>query len=63
MLQTLHLEHIDVPHEVHVALYTGVKNAYKLREELLAGNPEFEYAFIDASSVSYNSKAYGRFTG
>ena len=36
---------------LHAALYQDVRNAAFLREQLLAGNAEFEYAFIDASTV------------
>jgi len=32
-------------------MYTDVENASFLREQLLAGNAEFEYAFIDASMI------------
>lgn len=50
------LETIDIPHlplslPVHVALYRNVENAELLKQELLAGNSEFEYALIDASMV------------
>ena len=34
-----------------VALYTDVENASFLKDQLLAGNADFEYAFIDASMV------------
>jgi EKC/KEOPS complex subunit CGI121/TPRKB len=51
-LQTLRLEHIPLPHAVHVAAFTDVTNASYLRDQLLAGNSDFEYAFIDASAVS-----------
>ena len=50
-LQTLHLAHLPPDLAVHVALYTELQNATFLREQLLAGNAEFEYAFIDASVV------------
>ncbi|KAJ5574322.1 uncharacterized protein N7459_008749 [Penicillium hispanicum] len=50
------LETIDFPHlpsslPVHVALYRDVQNADFLRQQLLAGNTQFEYALIDASMV------------
>ncbi|KAJ5307692.1 hypothetical protein N7476_008348 [Penicillium atrosanguineum] len=50
------LETIDIPHlpsslPVHVALYRNVENADYLKQQLLAGNSEFEYALIDASMV------------
>lgn len=52
------LETIDLPHlpstlPVHVALYRDVQNAAFLRQQLLAGNSDFEYALIDASMVCF----------
>ncbi|PGG95758.1 hypothetical protein AJ79_09886 [Helicocarpus griseus UAMH5409] len=50
LVKTIELSHIpDRP--VHVALYRDVQNAPFLREQLLSGNTEFEYAFIDAATV------------
>ena len=51
------LESIRIPHmpeELHLfaALFSDVQNPVFLREQLLAGNTAFEYAFIDASMVS-----------
>jgi EKC/KEOPS complex subunit CGI121/TPRKB len=49
------LETISLPHlplmPVHVALYRNIQNAAFLKGQLLAGDTEFEYAFIDASMV------------
>lgn len=50
------LETINFPHflselPIHVALYRNVENAAFLRQQLLTGNAEFEYALIDASMV------------
>lgn len=50
-LQTIHLSHLPPSTAVHVALYKDLQNASFLREQLLSGNTEFEYAFIDASMV------------
>lgn len=50
-LQTLHLAHLPPDLAVHVALYTDVRNASFLRDQLLQGNPDFEYALVDASVV------------
>jgi hypothetical protein len=36
---------------VHVFLFTEVLNAIQLRERLLAGDPAYTYAFLDASMV------------
>jgi EKC/KEOPS complex subunit CGI121/TPRKB len=43
----------DTP--VHVALYKDLKNASFLRQQLISGNADFQYAFIDASVVGLNS--------
>jgi hypothetical protein len=56
LTMALKLETIDIPHlpdslPVHVALYRNVQNSAFLRQQLLAGNAEFEYALIDASLV------------
>jgi EKC/KEOPS complex subunit CGI121/TPRKB len=51
-VQTLHLSHLSPALEVHVALFSDLLNAGFLRDQLLAGNSEFEYALIDASMVS-----------
>jgi len=51
-METLTLEHLPADYAVHVALFKNVKNAAFLHAQLLARNPEFEYAFIDASIVS-----------
>ncbi|KAJ5609757.1 hypothetical protein N7528_010324 [Penicillium herquei] len=52
---TPQLETINIPHlpnaPVHVALYRNVENSASLRQQLLAGNADFEYALIDASMV------------
>jgi hypothetical protein len=56
LVMALSLETISLPHlplmPVHVALYRDVQNAAPLKSRLLAGQTEFEYAFIDASMVS-----------
>lgn len=52
LLQTLHLEHHPLGYQVHVALFEQVRNAAFLQDQLLAGNEEFEYAFVDAQIVS-----------
>ena len=52
LLQTIHLEHLPESHTIHIALYRSIKNATYLQQQLLAGNTDFEYAFIDAGVVS-----------
>ncbi|KAL4935159.1 hypothetical protein BDV06DRAFT_135620 [Aspergillus oleicola] len=50
-LETIHLPHLPSSLEVHAALYKDVQNSPYLRQQLLAGNADFEYALIDASMV------------
>ncbi|CAF9943031.1 MAG: hypothetical protein ALECFALPRED_010449 [Alectoria fallacina] len=50
-VQSLTLAHLPPDLAVHVALYTDVQNAPFLRDQLLRGNPDHEYALIDASVV------------
>ncbi|KAJ9230733.1 hypothetical protein DTO169E5_8300 [Paecilomyces variotii] len=51
LLETINLSHLPPSTPVHIALYRDVKNAPFLRQQLLSGNTEFEYAFIDASMI------------
>ncbi|KAK3341997.1 kinase binding protein CGI-121-domain-containing protein [Lasiosphaeria hispida] len=51
-LETIQIEHVPATHRVHVALFRDVSNADFLQSQLLARNADFEYAFIDASSVA-----------
>ncbi|KAK5277173.1 hypothetical protein LTR20_010014 [Exophiala xenobiotica] len=51
MVETIHLAHMPPELALHVAMYTDVENASFLKDQLLAGNAEFEYAFIDASMI------------
>ncbi|KAI9759907.1 MAG: 5'-flap endonuclease [Chaenotheca gracillima] len=51
MVQTFALEHIPSDRPVHVGLFRHVRNSASLKQQLLAGNPEYEYAFIDASVI------------
>ncbi|TVY28343.1 EKC/KEOPS complex subunit [Lachnellula hyalina] len=50
LLETIHLEHLPTT-PIHISLYRNVKNAPFLQQQLLAGNTDFEYAFIDASVI------------
>ena len=51
LLQTITLEHLPANYTLHVAVYRDIKNASFLQQQLLAGNSDFEYAFIDATVV------------
>ena len=50
-IETITLEHVPPVYKVHVAYFKSVTNAAFLQSQLLARNADFEYAFIDASSV------------
>ncbi|KAB8242642.1 kinase binding protein CGI-121-domain-containing protein [Aspergillus flavus] len=50
-LETINLPHLPSSLPVHVALYRDIENAPFLRQQLISGNADFEYAFIDASMV------------
>jgi len=50
-IKTLHLAHLPPGLEVHVALYEDLQNSRFLRKQLLDGNTDFEYAFVDARTV------------
>lgn len=56
LLETVHLSHVPENIRVHVALYKDLKNASFLREQLINGNGEFQYAFIDASTVGIQAQ-------
>ncbi|KAL6702749.1 hypothetical protein ACN47E_000983 [Coniothyrium glycines] len=49
-VRTYTLPHYDA-YPVHVSLFTHVTNAAFLRSQLLQANPEFDYAFLDASMI------------
>lgn len=51
-LTTLTLPHLPPDsHRIHLAVLAGVQNAAEIRAQLLAGNGEYEYAFVDAGMV------------
>lgn len=52
LVETFHLAHLPPSLAVHVALFRDLKNAVYLRQQLLDGNTDFEYALIDANVVS-----------
>ncbi|KAI1384241.1 uncharacterized protein F4822DRAFT_419133 [Hypoxylon trugodes] len=52
VLETIQLEHVPSTHTVHVAVFKDVTNAEFLHQQLLSRNSEYEYAFIDATSVT-----------
>lgn len=52
MLETVHLPHLPPDLPIYISLYRNLQNAPFLRQQLLSGNRDFEYAFIDASMVN-----------
>ena len=50
-VRTFTLPHYEA-YPVQVALFQDVSNTHFLRSQLLAANPEFDYAFLDAAMVS-----------
>ncbi|KAL6714102.1 hypothetical protein ACLMJK_008596 [Lecanora helva] len=50
-LTTLHLAHTPADLPIHIALYTSLHNAPHIHSQLLASNPHYNYAFIDASTL------------
>ena len=46
-MESITLPHL-LQHPLRVCLFKNVKNAPFLRRQLLEGNAEFEYAFLDA---------------
>ena len=50
-LEPIHLEHVSPSYRVYAAFFRDVSNTEFLHAQLLSRNSEFEYAFIDASSV------------
>ncbi|KAI1138102.1 hypothetical protein F5Y05DRAFT_51387 [Hypoxylon sp. FL0543] len=51
VLERIPLEHVPSTHTVLIGLFQDVTNAEFLQQQLLSRNAEYEYAFIDASSV------------
>lgn len=55
-VETIVLPHLgDFP--IYAGLFRDVKNAGFLRQQLLDGNVEFEYAFLDAATVSLRTRS------
>ncbi|CAK7234672.1 hypothetical protein SCUCBS95973_009015 [Sporothrix curviconia] len=45
------IEHLPPGYAVYAALFTDVHNAAFLQQQLIARNPAFEYALVDAATV------------
>lgn len=52
-VETINLPHLPPNLFIHAALYRNIQNAAFLRQQLIAGNADFEYALIDASMVGW----------
>ncbi|KAL7949745.1 kinase binding protein CGI-121 domain-containing protein [Trichoderma barbatum] len=50
-VEIIELEHVPSSYRIYLALFRNVKNAGFLHQQLLARNAEFEYAFVDASTI------------
>lgn len=51
IIETIPIDHVPADHTVHVAFFKDIQNSAFLHSQLLARNPDFEYALIDASVV------------
>ncbi len=51
MLETIQLPHLPNTLPLYITFYHSLQNAAFLRQQLLTGNTEYEYAFIDARMV------------
>lgn len=49
-METVQLPHLP-EHPLRIGLFKDVKNARYLRQQLLDGNSDFEYAFLDPAAV------------
>ena len=49
-MEVITLPHLP-DHPLHIALFEDVQNASFLRQQLLAGNTDFEYAFLHAPVI------------
>ncbi|KAL7921886.1 kinase binding protein CGI-121 domain-containing protein [Trichoderma austrokoningii] len=50
-LESVVLEHVPSSYNIYLALFRNVRNSGFLHQQLLARNADFEYAFIDASTI------------
>lgn len=49
-IETVRLPHLE-DYPLYVGVYKDVQNSNFLRQQLLEGNSDFEYAFLDATVV------------
>lgn len=55
IMETITLPHLH-QHSLHAILFQNLSNASFLRQQLLEGNTDFEYAFLDASVLFSRSQ-------
>ena len=55
-VQTFNIAHVAHSTPVFAALFKDVENAAFLRRQLVEANADYEYAFLDASTVSKRVK-------
>ena len=51
MVERIQIAHIPDNLPLYIACFKDVKNASFLKQQLLAGNQEYNYSFIDASTI------------
>lgn len=49
-IHTVTLPHYP-SHPIHIALFQSVRNSPHLRAQLLSANPDYDYAFLDATTI------------
>lgn len=54
-METLVLPHLS-EHPLRICLFANVRNSHFLRQQLLEGNQDFEYAFLDISILLSRSQ-------
>ena len=54
-METLVLPHLP-EHPLRICLFVNVRNSHFLRQQLLEGNQDFEYAFLDISILLSRSQ-------
>lgn len=48
-MESIQLPHVPLTHTLHVTLFQNIENAGFLRQQLLEGNTDYEYAFLDTA--------------
>lgn len=48
-METIQLPHLPETHSLHAILFQDIENTAYLKQQLLEGNTDYEYAFLDTS--------------